>query len=344
MGVELQAEAEQDVSVVLSTPDPAQQAPSQPAHQPAEIKLDKQEVRQAMRAAAEKGIDPFSLSVGDLQEKIEPPKKQAEVEQPLDVPEKFKKPNGEVDVEKLQASTEQLDKAIQEKSHKLQDVNKFVEEQVKAYKEKYKQFRAMPNPEKVQAKTPVPSVENPDQLRARVMEDLKNNPIEAIMELADIIAERKVDAIRGEIEPFKEERFDNSLRGNLKTLAEKDPRVVEHIAEINAKLDEHPEMRALKNPHKAAWLEVKEDLRLGEFPSNGTPAHPSKPPTPILGGGTPPPAPASSGEVNQDAIFAAASLIGRDPRTQKYDPKAREALNQAAKKFFDDMDRKARRF
>jgi hypothetical protein len=54
---------------------------------------------------------------------------------------------------------------------------------------------------------------------------------------------------------------------------------------VNQVLDEEPGMMRLKNPHKAAWNEVKERLRLGE--ANTSPAQPSNV-TPTLGGGAPP--------------------------------------------------------
>src|ERR1041384_810819 len=73
--------------------------------------------------------------------------------QPIEVPEKFKTPTGEVDVEKLKTSTKQLDEAIQTKEQKLQEVDKSmsVDDLVKHYNESYKKFRGLPNPEKVAA-------------------------------------------------------------------------------------------------------------------------------------------------------------------------------------------------
>lgn len=339
MGIELMPESEEDVSVQLQPANTAAPNP-QPAFQPTEIKLDRKDVREAMRQAAENGVDPFSLSVGDLQKEPSVPEK-AQVELPVDVPEKFKKPNGEVDVEKLQASTKSLDEAIQTKQQKLQDVNKVIEDQVRAYKDKYKQFRGMPNPEKVVQPAPVqpfpvPQQMTDQQLEEMIARDMQANPARTIVELVRLATQK-------ELAPIQEDRKADEVRNNLRQLAERDVRVIENIALINAKLEADPDLWTLKNPHKAAWLEVKEDLRLGDVP-NGTIAPPSKTPTPILGGGTPPPAPTSSSELaSQDAIFTAAQMLGKDPRTQKFDPKAREAVNAAAKKFFDDLDRRARR-
>jgi hypothetical protein len=116
MGVELQAESEQDVSVSVSKELP--QEASQPAFQPLE-KLDEAAVRAATLKAAQQGIDPFSLTVGDLnQGQVPTEPKKAQAETPVEVPEKFKKPTGEVDVEKLKASTSSLMRLSRRKKQK----------------------------------------------------------------------------------------------------------------------------------------------------------------------------------------------------------------------------------
>lgn len=334
MGIELAAEDVQDQSVTLTPAQP--QEASQPAFQPDPVKLDEAQVRAAMKQAAASGTDPFSLAVGDLNQG-EAPKER--VEPPQEMPDKFKKPNGEADVEKLKASTRQLDEAIQQKEVKL----KTVEEMFQEYKVKETQFRSMPNPDKLAAQIPpgpvqplTPAQVPMEAMKARILQDLNADPVGTITDLIAVISKQQ-------LQPIEEERRDNAIRQNIRALAEKDQRILnpQVFAAVNAKLASDPDLWKLKNPHKAAWLEVKEDLRLGELTQ--AQAHPSKPSAPILGGGTPPPAPSSS-ETTQDVIFGAAAQLGKDPRDRKYDPKQQAAVDQAAKRFFDDLERRARRF
>jgi hypothetical protein len=316
------------------------QTASQPAFQP-EPKLEERQVRAAMQQAVQSGIDPFKLTVGDMESGLEGFQRKAQAETPVEIPEKFKTPTGEVDVEKLKASTERLDEAIQQKEAKLQDVGNFVEEQLRAYKEKEKVLRNMPNPDRLAAQimpTPVPTVPlapqqmSDDQLEQLIAQDLQKNPVKTIAQLVKL-------GIQQEMAPLNEDRRDNAIRTNLKQLAEKDVRVVEHIAAINAKLDADPDLWKLKNPHKAAWLEVKEDMRLGE-PTSQVQAQPSRPSAPILGGGTPPPTPSLSEQrTSFETLNAAIGQMSRDPRSGRVAPDQQRALDQAAKEFFDSQDR-----
>jgi hypothetical protein len=325
---------------VVENPEPTP-ANSKPSFQP-DPKLDEAAVRAAVMQAEANGEDPTRLNLSAVAQIQTPaqPSQAAQAETPVEVPEKFKKPNGEVDVEKLNASTKQLDELIQKKKEALQsagvvDVDKFAEEQLRAYKEKERQLRGLPNANRVvaQVQPPAPPVPaNPaeipnDQLEAMINNDIRNNPARAIADLVQL-------AIRRELEPINEEKKDGKIRSNLKELAERDPRVVSNIAAINAKLDENPELWNLKNPHKAAWLEVKEDLRLGELTTAQT--QPSKPVAPVLGGGTPPPAPSSSSGVADIAtVLAASKQIGTDPRErQKFDSKKWDQLDAVARQLF----------
>ncbi len=320
---------------IVENPQEQTSANPQPAFQPNPL-LDEAAVRAAVMAAEASGQDPTKLQIGDVAKIQEPqvPSKAAQAELPADVPEKFRKPNGEVDVEKLNASTRQLDEAIQKKQEGLQDVNKFVEDQLRAYKEKERMLRGLPNPARLAAQMPAPPPppQNPadlsnEQLEAMINQDLRNNPARTIANLVQL-------AIQREIEPINEEKKDSRVRGNLRDLAERDPRVIANIATINAKLDENPELWNLKNPHKAAWLEVKEDLRLGELAT--AQAQPSKPVAPVLGGGTPPPAPSSSsGPVDINAVVAVSKQIGSDPRNkQKFDQSKWDKLDAVARQVF----------
>lgn len=351
MGVELQAESEQDVSIGLSM-EPTPIA-SQPAFQPATEKLDEATVRAATLKAAQQGLDPFSMVVGDLnqgQVPVAPAKAQAET--PVEVPEKFKKPNGEVDVEKLKASTRQLDEATQKKEAELQ---KSIDDYVKAYKEKEAKFKNLPNPKNLAPEIPVapapvqPQAMNMEELKARVAQDLQRDYVGTTFELIELAVQQRLNQaiapMKQDAEELRIERQDRQLRSNLQELANKNPVIMNEkvFNAIQVKLQDNPELWTLKNPHKAAWLEVKDEMRLGDVPS-GTPAQPSMRPSPILGGGTPPPTPSSSeANLSIETLLQAASQLGRDPRDVKYDPKQQANMDRAAKELFDRMDRQARR-
>ncbi len=315
---------------------------SQPAFQPDPVKLDEASVRAAMMEAAKAGIDPFTVTVGDMNQGFKPEAQKAQAELPVDVPEKFRKPNGEVDVEKLKASTERLDVAIQEKEAKLQEVQKTIDDYVRVYKEKETQLRTSPNPERIAAQLPpvappqmVPQAQMTDQqLEAMIAADLAANPARTIAQLISA-------GVQTQMQPLNQERQDNRIRENIKQIAEKDPRILNQSVfdAVTAKLQESPEMWNLKNPHKAAWLEVKEEMRLGDLPQGGL-AQPSKPSAPILGGGTPPPSPSlSDARTTFQTLDAAIGQLSKDPRTGKIDPNQQKALDQAAKEFFDAQER-----
>jgi hypothetical protein len=316
------------------TPLTVEAAPDTPAtndkifFQP-EPKLDEQAVREAIIRAEQTGKEPMSVTRNDLVQGTPP-----EPAKPADVPEKFKTPTGEVDVEKLKTSTEQLNEAIVKKEAAVQ---KTVDDYVREYRQKEQKFRSMPNPEKLaanlQAAPPPPVPEAParmsdQQLREILMKDYQADPIATTAQLIDI-------AIQKRLEPYEEDRKFSKVKENINSLAEKDARVLqpEVFAAINAKLDEwavdDPARLRTKNPHRLAWLEVKEEMRLGDL-AKPSPAQPSKPPAPILGGGTPPPAPSSSGgPPTYETLNQATRIV--NPK----DPNQMAALEKAMKEYMD---------
>ncbi len=338
------------VETLRETPQTA----SQPAFQPDPVKLDEKQVRAAMMDAASKGVDPFTVTVGDLANGIQPnqaPPPQART--PVDVPEKFKKPNGEVDVDKLKASTERLNEEIQKKETILQ-------KSVDDYLQAEKKFRNLPNAGKLeQTLSPVPQMPmapppmaqapmlNRQQIEAQINADLAANPAATVANLIDIMFEQKfgqkIKPLEEGIQYTLEQRRNEAIRSNLKELSERDPRILREdvFNAVNAKLQDDPKLWELKNPHKAAWLEVKEDMRLGDLAASGlVQAQPSKSAAPILGGGTPPPAPSlSESRTSFQTLDAAISQLSFDPRAGKIDPNHQKALDQAAKEFFDAQER-----
>jgi hypothetical protein len=128
--------------------------------------------------------------------------------------------------------------------------------------------------------------------------------------------------IQKKLQPMEEREKAEATRLNLQALASRDARILREdvFAAVNAKLQSDPDLWRLKNPHKAAWLEVKEEMRLGEpLP---VPAQPSRA-SPVLGGGTPPSAPSSSVMSPTDVI---ANLHKLDLRDKKQEALGDEAI------------------
>ena len=303
-----------------------------------EQQLDDAKVREAIEAAEVKGIDPESLKVSDLSQGQEPKvetTEPAKVETPKpDVPEKFRKPDGEVDVEKLKTSTKQLDEALESKETAVQ---KTVDDYLREYEEKENKFRNLPNPEKLAADVkpqpppqPTSLPENTDaEFREKILASMKQDFVGTIADLTDMIVEKKMEKRMKPLEEdflsTREERKQTQMRKNIQSIAEKDPRIMDGrvFNAIQKKLEDDPGLWKSKNPHKAAWLEVKEELRLGDLAPNANPAQPSKSPSPILGSGAPPSPPSSSVTTPQSIL---SSLDKLDLRDRKQEAQADEAF------------------
>lgn len=284
--------------------------------------LDDNAVRQAIAAAEANNQDPTTIKLSELsQGTVAPEAPKATPE----VPVKFLKSDGAVDVEKIQASTKQLEEAVQQKEAKLQEATKSVDDLVKHYLDLENKFKNTPNPDKIMAQIPPPPPPqqmlppqqmSDQQLLAMINEDMKNNPAATVAQLVEI-------AISKRLQPIEEKERIGYVRENVEKLAKADPRFLQHYNAVTAKIDSDPDIRRLKNPHRAAWLEVKEEMRLGE--PSPVQAQPSKPLSPVLGGGTPPSAPSSSGPTHQDIL---GNLDKIDLRDRKQEAMADEAIKQ----------------
>jgi hypothetical protein len=262
------------------------------------------DVRRAIAEAEKKGIDPNSLTVSemaDLQKetpsltvaspRISPDQTINPNAMKLDVPDQFRGKDGEADVEKLKASTQQLDEEIQKKEKAIE---KSVDDYLREYKEKQTKFRNLPNPAKLADRLQgVPAPQQPgltdQQLREIIMNDYRVDPVGTTTNLIEAVVSKH-------LEPFSEEKRERALRSNVESLAKDDPRILDPniYAAINSELETNPQFWTLPNPHRMAWLEVKERMRLGESPQRANSAQPSRPPSPILGAGAPPSAPSPS--------------------------------------------------
>lgn len=264
----------------LTTPPPGQSQPIQAISADQGPTIDDNAVREAIAKAEASNQDPLTIQMNELP--------QIPVK---DVPQKFLKPDGAVDVEKIQASTRQLDEALANRDPVPQ---KTVGDYLKEYQEKEKLFRSGTVPKEAPIQ-PAPVVVAPENFDEIVRRDYAADPLGTTTRLMNLMLEQK-------FQPIAEQQKVEATRTNLQALVEKDPRVLREdvYAAINAKLAADPDLWKLKNPHKAAWLEVKEEMRLGD-PTAGQ-APPSRLPSPVLGGGTPPSAPSSSAPVPQDVI------------------------------------------
>lgn len=287
---------------------------------PAIAQLNDAEVRQAIVNAEANNLDPLTLNMADLAQV------QATTPAPVvpvspmatEVPQKFLKPDGAVDVEKIMASTKQLDEAIQKKEEATQ---RTVDDYLREYKERETKFRSTPNPERIAASLPPPAQElapnanmSQQQIEEIIRQDWSRDPMATTARLIEIAVDQR-------LKPFQERDQLDAVRSNIQGLAERDSRVLrpDVFEAIKTKLASDPDLWKLKNPHKAAWLEVKEEMRLGE-PTQAQ-AQPSRS-SPVLGGGTPPSAPSTSGTAPQNVLSNLHSLDLRD--------KKQEALGDAA--------------
>lgn len=229
-----------------------------------------------------------------------------------DVPAKFLKPDGTVDVQKITDSTKQLDAGIEKKQLT-------VDEALAQYKEREREFRNLPsNPAQVQrhvqeqvqtqapAPPPLPNAPLPlDQLQAQIAQEYQRDPVGTMVDLTKALIQNQQKPVLDFIERLREQERDNGIKANLSQLANEDSRVLhpQVYAEILKEMQSDPGYSQLRNPYKAAWNEVKGRLRLGDAQ---IPAQPSRTATPILGGGTPPPVPSSaSGQASPQNLLAA---------------------------------------
>lgn len=266
---------------------------------------------------------------------------------PPDVPAKFLKPDGSVDVDKLKTSTEQLNEGIQQKQ---QVQEKTVEDYIREYKEKERQFHSMPSnpdvirrqldsqaapipaPPPAQPVGAVPPPQLPDNdlaaLRQKIAEDLRVDPVGTIVDLVKAVSQKELEPFNREREERAQAARDESIRRNLAEIAATDRRILDPqvFQAVTQELNQDPGYRNLRNPHLAAWAVVKERMRLGV----AQPAQPSRPPSPILGGGTPPPAPSASGAVTPRA------LMGAIPQAKN--PQELAALEQQIRGMIAQLD------
>lgn len=159
------------------------------------------------------------------------------------------------------------------------------------------------------------------ELEAAIRQDYNSDPVLTTSRLIEVAIEKRMEPV------FRKEKED-SVRSNIAALAQKDARVLnpEVFKAINDKLVSDPDLWKLKNPHKAAWLEVKEELRLGE--PGTVHAQPSRMLTPVLGGGTPPSTPSTSAQTPQNVIGNLDKLDLRDRKQEALGDEAIRAFLQ----------------
>lgn len=227
----------------------------------------------------------------------QPPVAPQPVQQPqpvVPVPEKFQRPDGTVDEEKLKASTQALQGAIERKEKSIEEMlaeYKAGERKLTELGQQAKQLeRETPPPQPISA--PQPAQANNEQAYRQWLLQLKaQDEIAYSIEIARLVAQKEArDIAAPALEAaahWTENQRDTTLRQNLASLIEKDPRVRDPqlYQALTEELNSDPAYFRLKNPMKAAWNEVKERKGLGE--PQGF-AQPSQTPSPTLGRGAPP--------------------------------------------------------
>jgi hypothetical protein len=278
--------------------------------------MDDNAVRAIFAEAARNGVDDLNAPVVPVAPQGQPPvPAPVQAPAPVEVPAKFQKPDGTVDEEKLQAASKQLDQAIESKKKTLEEV-------LADYREKEREFHNL-GKAKAEASAitpPLPPANAPvapqdaEALRQQIMQDFQRDPIGTVVELAKAVARKETEPIQQVAQNIAERDRDAQMRANFAKLAEDDPRILDpqNWEEVRKVFAEDPGIFRLKNPHKAAWNEAKERLRLGEVVRPQ--AQPSNP-SPILGRGTPAPVSGLSQPVTPNAIYHQATQI--DPYSQE---------------------------
>ncbi|HXC61206.1 MAG TPA: hypothetical protein VNV63_00905 [Nitrospiria bacterium] len=244
---------------------------------------------------------------------------------PASIPQKFMKPDGTVDEDKLKASSERLNEVVEQKQ-------KTVDELLLEYQEREKKLHSLGQQKaEIQAQmppvpppVPVQQQSDPQQLQQRIMQDYQQNPLDTTIKLAEAIAATKVAPILQRFEQDEEQRRLAGMRQNVANLAQSDPRFLDPRlnAMVNQVLDEDPQMMRLKNPHKAAWNEVKERLRLGE--PNQVQAQPSNA-MPTLARGAPPSVSTLSGPLSpQSARQVSQQVSPYSPEGKAFEEQLKE--------------------
>ncbi len=285
------------------------------------------QLRELFRDAAARGIDDPGEIEGTIQ--AEPQRVQEPVSAPVStipIPQKFQKPDGTVDEDKLKASSERLHEAIEQKQ-------KTVDELLLEYQEREKKLHGLGQQKtEIQQQmpplsppgAPAPAPQDPASLGQRIMQDYQRDPLDTTIKLAEAIAVTKMAPLMERFQQDEEQRKLQAMRQNVAQLAQADPRFLDPRlnAMVNQVLDEDPAMMRLKNPHKAAWNEVKERLRLGE--ANPPPAQPSSAP-PTLGRGAPPSVSTLPGPITPQTAFQQAQQVNPySPEGKTFEEQLRE--------------------
>lgn len=309
--------------VIAEPPRTPPEGKSQPieAIATSDAPLDDAAVRQAIANAEANNQDPQSIRLDEFAQGTGlNPTAQAQAPKPVEVPPKFLKPDGTADVDKIAASTRQLDEAIQNREPIPQ---KTVDDYMREYQEKEKLFRsgtlpkaAAPVPEPVPPAAPLPESGNFEEI---VRRDFAMDQVGTMTRLLDLMVQQK-------FQPIEEKERAEATRQNLQALASKDPRILREdiFAAVNSKLQSDPHLWKLKNPHRAAFLEVKEEMHLGD-PIPGQ-AQPSRMPSPVLGGGSPPSVPSAS---IPSQGFGVTNLDALDLRDKKQEALGDETIRRA---------------
>lgn len=295
---------------------------SQSGVSPSPTANEEAELRALFQDASAKGME-----LSDSVQVSQGPKSPDVIAQPpaVEVPAKFKTPDGAVDEEKLKASSKQLDGAIEEKT-------KSIDEMMQDYKAREKKLHEL-STQKADLSRQMPPLTpndqvNPNdpqalQLKQQILADMQRDPVQTSIMLTEALLNKKMEPLMQRFQQEEEVRQDTVRRDSFTRLAESDPRVMQnqYYAAINQVLDEDPAMMRLKNPHKAAWNEVKERLRLGEPQVQAQPSTPN----PTLGRGAPPFAPTFQGQVTAQSLAQQVNQI--NPYSEEgraYEQKLRE--------------------
>jgi len=223
------------------------------------------------------------------------PATDTEATQKVEVPEKFKTADGQVDtvkVEKSLASAEQMLAQYLEKEKEL--------------KRKQNEFRAKENAYLTPPAnpTPAPTIPVNSEFAKRLEEDLAKEGAGIVLSKLFTAAQESVEArVRGEIEALKSVNAANATKSQIEAIGKIDPWVYtpEGVNTLTKILDDLPYLWNAADPYKAAYLMHKgqESVVSKSVPQVLTPTPQARPTAPVPSGQAA--APATGPVINLDS-------------------------------------------
>jgi hypothetical protein len=256
-----------------------------------EAQIKQFEANQAAAASAVAAPETTADSAAQPQESATPPAPKEEPQGNKDkVPAGFVKEDGSLDEDKIQKSTEHLEKGIEDKSQRITK-----------YKELQRKFTSVSQEaKKEEAKAADFGLQQmkdynfSPEFREFFKSEYERDPIGALAKLGDAIAEQKVAELRREREQERRERLDEMRLQGLDELASRKGNewllTDDGFAKVEKVLSERPYLWQDKNPYEAALRFIDDRPSPAQAPGQAQTGQR----TPILSGSRAVPPPSST--------------------------------------------------